>query len=165
MLRVDPSGSTFTSSHTLFARLCLAARCFRAALPILDLSIFALPGQSSRGYDATMDLACPYLCSQHDSSAAYINISSGLTGKIDAQDYMQYFLFGAMCYLALENWQRAQTFLEVVIIAPTSGAVSKIQVDAFHKLSLLSLVRHGKVGLHEDCDLGILTERPALYLK
>lgn len=52
-----------------------------------------------------------------------------------------------MCYIGLKDWDRAKLFLEVVIMSPTQNIVSKIQVDAYKKWVLVSLLRDGKVSI------------------
>ena len=142
ILRLDPTGSTFTSSHLTFARLCLEARAFQKASPILDNDIFHFPPLTQK---AATILGPKLPCSQHDTSSAFITVPSGLTEKVDYREYLQYFLFGAMLYMGAKNWARAQLFLEVVIIAPTSNTASMIQVEAYKKWVLVNLMLEGKV--------------------
>ena len=145
MLRVDPTCSTFTSSHLILAQLCLTSRAFAAALPVLDKDIFHFPATSSRMVEATADSRYPYLCSNHESSSTYISTISGLTGKIEYQHHLKYYLYGAMCYMGLKDWDRAVLFCEVVLTSPTSNTTSKIQVDAYKKWVLVNLLHRGRV--------------------
>ena len=87
----------------------------------------------------------PYLSSRHDSSSTYITPESGLSAKLDYRDHLIYFLYGAMIFMALKKWKRALLFLEVVIMSPVVGSVSKIQVDAYKKWALVSLLYKGHV--------------------
>ena len=145
---MDPSSSTFTSSHMHFVYLCLAARAYAAALPILDQDIYHFPALTTKGAEAAQDPLFPYLCSSHESSSTYISASTGLTSKLEYHDHLQYFLFGAMCYMGLKDWERAILFLEIVLVSPTAHTASKIQVEAYKKWVLVSVLLQGKVSLH-----------------
>ena len=97
----------------------------------------------------------PHLCSRHESSSTYITPESGLSAKLDYRDHLLYFLYGAMIFMALKKWKRALFFLEVVIMSPTVSSISKIQVDAYKKWVLVSLLYVGYVSDRpspEDCD-------------
>lgn len=142
ILRIDPSGATFTSSHPFVPQLCLSAQDYTAALPLLDRDIYHFPPTTQK---ATADPLSPFLCSNHESSSTYISISAGLTGKIEDHEHLQYFLWGAMCYMAIKDWERALLFLEIVMVSPTANTASKIQVEAYKKWVLVSLLFRGKV--------------------
>ncbi|KAL9073850.1 MAG: hypothetical protein Q9161_002682 [Pseudevernia consocians] len=140
ILRVDESGSTFTSSHTTFAHLCLETRAYTAALPILDRNIFHFPSTTNKSAENSM---FPYLSSHHDTSSTFITPDSGLSAKLEYRDHLMYFLYGAMIYMGLKKWKRALLFLEIVIMSPVVNNVSMIQVDAYKKWVLVSLLYHG----------------------
>ncbi|KAL8710885.1 MAG: hypothetical protein Q9220_004690 [cf. Caloplaca sp. 1 TL-2023] len=129
ILRLDPSGACFTSTHHVFVRLCLEARAFRAARPVLDQDIFEFPSSSK-----TTSAIFP--CSQHDTSAGYITDKSDLSASISYQESLGYFLYGAMIYIALRDWKRALLFLEIVLIAPSRNHASHFQVEAYKKWML-----------------------------
>lgn len=139
MLRLDPSTSCFTSTHLLFVRLCLHTKSFRAALPILDNDIFQFP---------TIDIvsrSLPLPCAHHESSSTFITTASGLSHNLQYQDHLTYFLYGAMLYLGLKQWERALLFLEIVIVSPASNTASMIQVEAYKKWVLVGLLLKGRV--------------------
>lgn len=142
ILRVDSSGATLTSSHLLFVRKCLEARAYSEALPVLNHSIFYFPSSVSK---ATENHLYRYLSSNHQSSSTFITPESGLSAKLNYQDHLQYFLFGAMCYMGLKEWKRALLFLEMVIISPSTNNASKIQVEAYKKYVLVGLLYKGYV--------------------
>ena len=144
ILRLDPTSSTFTSTHLLFAHVCLRARAFRPALEILDRRIFHVPALNHD--KALIQKGTGLLCSQYESSATFVSGGAGLTGKLTYKDHLRYFLYGAMIYMALKKWKDALFFLEVVIVAPTSGHVtSMIQVEAYKKWVLVGLIQDGRV--------------------
>ena len=142
ILRLDPSGATFTSSHLLFVRLCLEACTYYDALPVIDQNIYYFPANTSK---AAQNNRFPYLCSDHESSSTFITQESGLSAKLVYQDILQYYLFGAMIYMEMKDWKRALFFLEVVIAWPVATNASKIQVEAYKKWVLVSLLHKGHV--------------------
>jgi COP9 signalosome complex subunit 3 len=71
--------------------------------------------------------------------------ASGLSAKISYRDYLQYFLYGGMVYMALKDWRKALHFLGVVISTPVATYVSLVMVDAYKKWVLVGLLEHGKV--------------------
>ena len=89
----------------------------------------------------------PYLSSRHESSSTYITPESGLSAKLEYRDHLIYFLYGAMIFMALKKWKRALHFLEIVIMSPVVNNVSKIQVDAYKKWVLVSLLYKGHVSI------------------
>ncbi len=68
-----------------------------------------------------------------------------LSAKLEYRDHLMYFLYGAMIFMALKKWKRALLFLEIVIMSPVINNVSKIQVDAYKKWVLVSLLYKGHV--------------------
>ncbi|KAL2049655.1 hypothetical protein ABVK25_010115 [Lepraria finkii] len=140
ILRVDPSGATFTSSHLIFARLCLEARAYYDALPVLDQNIYYFPTSTNK---AAQNNRFPYFCSDHESSSTFITPESGLSAKLVYRDHLQYFLYGAMIYMGLKDWKHALFFLEVVISSPVANNASKIQVEAYKKWVLVRLLYKG----------------------
>lgn len=140
MLRLDPTTSCFTSTHTLFVRLCLEARAYHIASPILNNDIYHFPG--SLGKSPTN---APLLCAKHDSSSSYINSASGLSDTLNHKDHLQYFLYGGMLYIGMKRWDRALLFLEFAIISPTGNTASMIQVQAYKKWVLVGLLLKGSV--------------------
>lgn len=86
-----------------------------------------------------------YLCAHHDSGSTFITNASGLSDKLEYLDHLQYFLYGAMIYMALKKWKRALFFLEIVIMSPANNTASMIQVEAYKKWVLVGLLLKGKV--------------------
>ncbi|KAL1954926.1 hypothetical protein VTO42DRAFT_426 [Malbranchea cinnamomea] len=140
LLRIDPSCSTFTSTHTTFVRLCLRSKAYVAALPILEKSITHIPGQCDLQYLKRSQVSW---CHPHSPSVAYITPSSGLSGKLNYRHYLEYFLYGSMIYIGLKRWDDALHFLQIVISAPTNNSVSMIMVQAYKKWVLVSLIAKG----------------------
>ncbi|CAG8682480.1 1500_t:CDS:10 [Acaulospora morrowiae] len=59
-------------------------------------------------------------------------------------DHLLYHYYGAMVYIGLKNYERAFYFLKLVISAP-ANITSQIQIEAYKKFSLVSLLLHGKI--------------------
>ncbi|MCJ1397889.1 hypothetical protein MMC11_001085 [Xylographa trunciseda] len=137
ILRLDPSAACFTSNHLLFVRLCLQAKAFQAALPVLDHDVFHMPLYPDKAS------YFPSPCEHHETSSTFITTSSGLSEKLAYRDYITYFLYGGMIYLGLKKWARALLFLEIVIVAPTGNVASMIQVEAYKKWVLVGLLLKG----------------------
>ena len=143
MLRLDSTTSTFTSNHLMLVRLCLQAKAYHLAIPVLDNNIYHFPAQTfEKDFLGTEQLL---VCSRHETSSGYITIGSGISEKLSYRDHLQYHLYGAMVYLAIKNWERALEFLEIVIISPAANVASMIQVEAYKKRVLVGLLQHGKV--------------------
>ncbi|KAL8668784.1 MAG: hypothetical protein Q9168_006597 [Polycauliona sp. 1 TL-2023] len=137
ILRLDPAGSCFTSTHLVFVQLCLEARTFSAAKPVIDKDIYELPSSAKTVPDLP--------CSRHDTSSGFITDKSELSDTFTYRDPLLYFLYGAMIYLALKEWPRAILYLEVVLTAPAKLHTSQIQVEAYKKWVLANLLANGEV--------------------
>ncbi|KAK6539623.1 hypothetical protein TWF694_009831 [Orbilia ellipsospora] len=59
------------------------------------------------------------------------------------RDVLQYYIYGAMIYMAIKKWRRASDFLQFVLSYPGT-AISQIQIDAFKKFVLVTLMLEGK---------------------
>ncbi|ORY06177.1 hypothetical protein K493DRAFT_404095 [Basidiobolus meristosporus CBS 931.73] len=66
------------------------------------------------------------------------------TTHIKVQDHLLYHYYGAMVYIGLKKFSRAAEFLELVIATP-SLATSAIQVEAYKKQLLVSLLLEGQL--------------------
>lgn len=55
-----------------------------------------------------------------------------------------------MIFMGLKKWKRALLFLEIVIMSPVVNNVSKIQVDAYKKWVLVSLMYKGHVSYESE---------------
>ena len=50
-----------------------------------------------------------------------------------------------MLYMGLKEWKKALLFLEIVMTSPVTNNASKIQVEAYKKWVLVSLLYKGSV--------------------
>ena len=142
ILRLDPSGACFTSTHLTLVKLCLETREFEAARAVLDNDIFTFPASSDK---VAYNVLHPYPGSTHASSSTFITYSSGLTDRLLYKDHLQYFLLGGMIYTGLQDWDRALHFYEIAVMAPVSNGPSMIQVEAYRKRILVGIIAKGCV--------------------
>ncbi|CAI7660520.1 unnamed protein product [Penicillium discolor] len=139
MLRLDPSCAVFTSTHLLLVQLCLQAKAYSCALPVLSKQICHFPISLGRpSSDPSV------LCADHSSSVSFMTEASGISSKLSYRDYLQYFLYGGMVYMALKQWRNALHFLGIVISTPSTNSVSLIMVEAYKKWVLVGLLEKGK---------------------
>lgn len=143
MLRLDPSCSVFTSTHLMFIRLCLKAKAYSCALPVLNKQIYHLPVLPERHFPISQ-----VLCAEHGSGVSFITEKSGFSSVLSYRDYLRYFLYGSMVYMALKEWHNALHLLGIVISVPSVTSVSMIMVEAYKKWVLVGLLEKGKVRCH-----------------
>lgn len=140
MLRLDPSCAVFTSTHLLLVRLCLQAKAYSCALPVLNKQICHFP--ISRGRPSSDSSV---LCADNGLGVSFMTEASGVSSKLSYRDYLQYFLYGGMVYMALKEWRNALHFLGIVISTPGTSSVSLIMVEAYKKWVLVGLLENGRV--------------------
>lgn len=139
LLRLDPSGATFTTLHLRFVGACFEIGTPSQALPILDKNIFAYPQELPKTAPAE------FLSDDHELSNAFITTKSGFSGALTPQYVLEYYLLGAHVYIGARNYQRARLFLEHVILYPTQQRVtSALQIEAYKKWILVGLLSEGK---------------------
>ncbi|KAI9707352.1 MAG: hypothetical protein M1836_000312 [Candelina mexicana] len=138
ILRLDPSAATFTSTHHLFARLCLDANAYTVALPILNTNIIYFPQRP-------LAISYAFPCTLNQMSYGYITSESGLSARVVYQDHLEYHLYGALILIALKKWERALDFLELILSTPNNhNAPSTIQIEAYRKWVLVGLLFGGR---------------------
>ena len=141
VLRMDPSGATFTSTHLLYIRLCLEARALQEALPILDKPILSFPSQKTKNIEEHP------LCASHSISSGYITQESGISTAVVVEVVYEYYLLGAMVYVGLRQWRKALTCLEHILVAPTQNMATGPMLEAYRKWVLIALLVDGKASL------------------
>ncbi|KAI1349107.1 cop9 subunit [Xylaria sp. FL0043] len=138
ILKLDPSGTMLTSSHTLLARLAYDTDNIQAALPVIDKNIVYYPGMANQE-------TAQYLCDLELAPPSYISKSTGLTSLLKSSAVLEYDLTCGMIYCARRDWAKARAAFERVVTFPTKdGGCSKIMVEAFKKWILVSLLSNGK---------------------
>lgn len=139
MLRLDPTGGTFTSNHLHLVRLCLRNDAPSQALPVLDKNIYAFPQTYHK------NLPEEPLCEDFELSSSFITTKSNLSSALKPEHILEYYLLGAHVYIGLRNYSRARLFLECIILTPTNNSsCSGLQTEAYKKWVLLGLLSQGK---------------------
>ncbi|KAL6878797.1 hypothetical protein J3F83DRAFT_723953 [Trichoderma novae-zelandiae] len=136
ILRINPSGSVFTSTHLTMAKLAYDANCIEPALKVFDTDIlyYTRPAASTR-----IELNDAALQPRDYISAA------GLTDVVKSTSILEYHFLQAMAYISRRDWPKAQSALERVIGHPAKDkGVSKIMAECYKKWLLVGLLREGK---------------------
>ncbi|KAH6609602.1 hypothetical protein Trco_002948 [Trichoderma cornu-damae] len=136
----DPSGSVFTSTHLVMAKLAYDANCFEPALKVLDVDILFYP----RHTQATRFEASNKLCDPDLEPHEYITAAS-LTDVVKSTFILEYHFIQAMIYVSRRDWPKAQIAFERVIGHPTKDkGVSVIMSESYKKWMLVGLLREGR---------------------
>jgi COP9 signalosome complex subunit 3 len=139
ILQLDRTSSTLTSTHRAVVRLCLLAQAYHEAAIILDRTTYYIPQVSD-----TRSLK--YLSSASDQPFMFLGAGTGLSQQITGRTYLEYYFFGAMCYIGMQRYKDALFFLEIVLAAPTQQAMaSQIMIEAYKKWLLVNLLTTGNV--------------------
>jgi COP9 signalosome complex subunit 3 len=153
MVRLDPTTGTFTTAHLSFVQLCVETRSYAAAAPILDNYIHTLPAKIPNVVREGLEYSVP--CADVASSGDYIHQSSGHSEKVSLADVQEYYVLGAMAYLGLRQFRKAQHFLEHVLVVPAANVANGLMLEAYKKYVLVSCLVDGEVGLSLSCWLWI----------
>lgn len=143
MTRLDPTTGTFTSFHLSFIQLCMETRSYAAAEPILDNYIHTLPTKIPNVVREGLEYSVA--CADVASSGEYIHLSSGHSDKITLAEIQEYHVLGAMAYLALRRFKKAQHFLEHVLVVPSANTANGFMLEAYKKWVLVSCLVQGRV--------------------
>lgn len=138
MLRIDPTGTMFTSSHLLLATLAHETGCTEPALRVINKELTSYPGMpSAKDPRPLADSSLP--------PTMYISTTSGLTRHVKSTTVLEYNLVCGLIHISRRNWPQAQRFLEQVITHPSRDrGVSKIMVETYKKWLLVGLLCEGK---------------------
>ena len=143
MIRLDPTTGTFTLFHLSFIQLCMETRSYAAAEPILDNYIHTLPAKIPNVVREGLEYSVA--CADVVSSGEYIHQSSGHSDKITLAEVQEYYVLGAMAYLALRRFKKAQHFLEHVLVVPSANTANGFMLEAYKKWVLVSCLVQGQV--------------------
>ena len=129
-----------TPIHLYVVKLAVEERAFAAVAPLTEKFIYYFPTGKEKDQPKPK-----YICELDLSPAKYLTISSGLNTKITPKDAVEYlFLCGVAC-IGMRRWDDAQEWLECAMTYPSKeGGISKIQVEAYKKWVLVSLLLEGK---------------------
>ncbi|KAH6643855.1 hypothetical protein C7974DRAFT_324937 [Boeremia exigua] len=142
MIRLDPTTGTLTSTHVDFIRLCLEARSYAAAEPILDNYIHSLPSFIPAATREGFEYSVP--CADVARSGEYIHRTSGHSDRVSYVDLQEYYVLGAMAYLGLREFGKAQHFLEHVLVMPSANVANGLMLEAYKKWVLLNCLVSGE---------------------
>lgn len=73
-----------------------------------------------------------------------LEVDAALTG-LTAQHYLESNYYGGIVCIALGRYSQALDLLQLVLTAPTSHVLSRIQAEAYKKYSILCLIVHGEL--------------------
>lgn len=136
MIRLDPTTGTFTSHHLDLVQLCMETRSYAAVEPILDNYIHSIPSKIPLTVREGLEYSVP--SADVATSGDYIHQGSGHSDKVVLADLQEYYMLGAMAYLGLRQFRKAQNMLELVLVAPVSNVASGIMLEAYKKWVLVS---------------------------
>jgi COP9 signalosome complex subunit 3 len=135
MTTLDPTTGTFTLTHLNFIHLCVETRSYAAAVPILDNYIHSLPSRIPASVREGLEYSAP--CADVAASGDYIHQGSGHTEKVTTAELQEYYVLGAMAYLGLRQFKKAQQMLEHVLVAPSSNVANGYMLEAYKKWVLV----------------------------
>ncbi|KZF20120.1 hypothetical protein L228DRAFT_263417 [Xylona heveae TC161] len=141
ILRLDPTASTYTSNHNLFAQLCLLGGSYPPALPVIDNIIRHFP-DTPEDYIPSVSIQAS-INEIRPGALLTITTGSGLTGAVTYQEFLQYSLWCAQIYIGLRQWEKAEITLASIIMAPVDNAVSNLMVIAYKRWVLVRLLSGG----------------------
>ncbi|EEU45112.1 uncharacterized protein NECHADRAFT_41236 [Fusarium vanettenii 77-13-4] len=150
LLRIDPTGSMFTSTHLTLVKCAYHSSWIEPALKVLDRDITFYPGMAGQK-DSRL------LCDNTLAPTSYISTETGLTDQIRSATVLEYNLASGLCYISRKDWTNAQRALERAITHPSKDkGVSKMMDEAYKKWLLVSLLKDG-----EASDVPAYTPLPA----
>ncbi|KFG83809.1 COP9 signalosome complex subunit 3 [Metarhizium anisopliae] len=139
VLRIDPSGTFFTSTHLLLAKLAYSSNVVDAALEVFDRDILFYPDMS-HSKDGRL------LCEPNLAPESYISTQTGLTNNVKQSAVLEYDYIRGLAYMSMGLWSKAEIVLEQVISHPSRiGGVSKIMVESHKRWILVGLLSQGKI--------------------
>jgi COP9 signalosome complex subunit 3 len=145
LLQLDSYSGTFTTVHLAFVRLCLEARSYLAALPILDNYIYSLPQLIPK---TLIELEGSVPCAETANSSDFITMRSGHSEKIYLADLHEYYMLGSLAYIGARRFKQALLFLEHILITPAANIANGIMLEAYKKWVLVGCLVNGAVMFH-----------------
>ncbi|KAG6017583.1 hypothetical protein E4U41_004177 [Claviceps citrina] len=138
ILRIDPTGSFFTSTHFMLARLAYNSNAVEHALQVIDRDIVFYPNSRNAKESS-------FLCDPCLPPASYISTQTGLTDHITTAVVLEYNFVRGLMYTSRREWTKAKDAFEQVISHPVRDrGVSKIMVDSYKRWVLVALLGQGK---------------------
>ncbi|KAK8140270.1 hypothetical protein PG984_000336 [Apiospora sp. TS-2023a] len=139
ILKIDPTGSMFTSTHIQLVKLAYTTNNIEPAMKVVENNIVFYPGMANWKRPTT-------LCDITLSPSVYIHRETGLTGNVKAAMVLEYDMLSGMMFCSKREWDKAHAAFERVVSFPTrEGGCSKIMAEAYKKWVLVSLLSKGKI--------------------
>ncbi|KAJ4155689.1 hypothetical protein LMH87_000923 [Akanthomyces muscarius] len=144
ILRIDPTGTIFTSTHLNLARLAVESNVLEPALEVLDKEITCYPIMASTREARDARDSRP-LCDPSLTPAGYVSTATGLTSSFKSGHVLEYNYFRSLAYLSRREWGKAFAALEQVVTHPIKDrGVSKVMADCHKRWVLVGLLKSGK---------------------
>ncbi|KAG6085308.1 hypothetical protein E4U15_001275 [Claviceps sp. LM218 group G6] len=138
ILRIEPTGSLFTSTHFVLAQLAYNSNSVEPALRVIDREILFYPHTMNTKVNSV-------LCDPSLPPTSYISTISGLTDQITSTTVLEYGYIRGLMYMSRREWTKAKEAFEQVILHPTKDrAMSKIMLDSYKRWVLVALLGQGK---------------------
>ncbi|KAF4345466.1 signalosome complex subunit 3 COP9 [Fusarium beomiforme] len=138
IMRLDPTGSMFTSTHLTMIKFAYSTSWIEPALKVLDCDLTFYPGMAGQK-DAKL------LCDSSLHPASFISVDTGLTGDLKSSAILEYNHLAAQCYMSRRDWTKAYRALERVITHPSKDkGVTKVMDEAYKRWLLIGLLKDGR---------------------
>ncbi|KAF4495414.1 COP9 signalosome complex subunit 3 [Fusarium agapanthi] len=138
ILRLDPTGSMFTSTHLTLVKTAYSTSWIEPALKVLDCDLTFYPDMAGQK-DAKL------MCDSSLHPASFISVDTGLTCDVKSSAILEYNHLAAQCYMSRRDWAKAYRALERVITHPVKDkGVSKVMDEAYKRWLLVGLLKDGK---------------------
>lgn len=141
---VWPSGSVLSVSPSVSSQLCLLAKCFKPALPFLELDMMDICKENG-AYDAKH-----FLCYYYYGGMIYTGLKNFERAlyfyeQVPSSDLSSRLPQPVNCFLLRCVHNPASVMSLLQAITTPAMAVSHIMLEAYKKYILVSLILHGKV--------------------
>lgn len=137
ILRLDPSASTFTTTHLHLAKVAYAEGYTEQALPVLsrDITSFPMTGPVKAGV---------LLCDPETPASVYLS-QPAWSADMRPDNVLEYNFLKGQIYTSRRDWEKAELAFQGAITHPVKEkGVSKISVDAYKRWLLVSLLQNGQ---------------------
>lgn len=148
ILRLDPSGSVFTSTHYLLMKFAAETKSYTSARLVAECDIlyYPTPSTSKHYLSGSSDKRRHiFLGDKSLSPAAFITIDNGFTDKITPVMVLEYNYLRGLAFMSGRLWSKAATaFLQTLTHPAKERGVSNLMVEAHRKWLLSGVLSKGK---------------------
>lgn len=138
ILRIDPSGSVFTSTHLILAKLAVEKGLPDSALRVIDKDVTLYPNMGGAKDPRP-------LCDVNLSPSSYISSVTSLSHPLKSVSVLEYHLLCGLIYIMKRTWTKARKSFERVIVHPTKDkGVSTMMAESYKKWVLVGLLSDGR---------------------